>query len=214
VLNDRVKEYPAVEDRPAAEAAPAADPLAGLKRSRHASFDWRAFLPVLPFFEGFDEQETDELASTGKVLELPRGAWAFAAGRAADGCFLVLRGALEVFTRTEKLERRVAIAGPGELVGFMAVINAAPRANNARAREACCLLEIPRAAFLEIYDGDSGATVSLHHAIHRSLMRSIGRTNTRLTRLISHARLSAAEYQAAELEAALHGQIWRAETAG
>jgi CRP-like cAMP-binding protein len=45
--------------------------------------------------------------------------------------------------------------------GFMAVITGAPRANNARAREACCLLEFPRAAFLEIYNGNSGATVYL-----------------------------------------------------
>ena len=211
VLNERVKGFPAVEDRPAAGAVPDADPLADHKRSRHASFDWKAFLPVLPFFEGFDEHEMDELVSAGSVLELPRGSWAFVAGRPADSCFLVVRGALEIFIRNEKLERRVAIAGPGEMVGFMAVINAAPRANNARVREACCLLEIPRAAFLEIYDGNSGATVSLHHAIHRSLMRSIGRTNTQLIRLISHARLSAAENQAAELEAALHGQMWRAE---
>ena len=214
VLNDRVKGYPAVEDRPVTEAAPAADPLAGIARSRHASFDWKAFLPVLPFFEGFDADEIDELASGGKVLELPRGAWAFVAGRAADSCYLVIRGALEVFTRSEKLERRVAIAGPGELVGFMALINAAPRANNARVREACCLLEIPRAAFLDIYNGTSGATVSLQHAIHRSLMRSLSRTNTQLTRLISHAKLSASNDKAVELEAALHGQLWRAEGQG
>jgi CRP-like cAMP-binding protein len=211
MLNDRVKAFPAVEDRPANGAAPAADPLAGIRRSRHASFDWKAFLPLLSFFEGFDEQEMDELVSTGSVLELPRGDWAFVAGRPAGSCFLVVRGALEIFIRGENRERRVAIAGPGELVGFMAVVNAAPRANNARVREACCLLEIPRAAFLEIYNGGSGTTVSLHHAIHRSLMRSLGRTNTQLTRLISHARLSAAENQAAELEAALHGQIFRAE---
>ena len=191
-LNDRVKEYPAVEDRPVSEPVLTSDPLANVARLRHASFDWRAFLPVLPFFEGFDEDQTDELASIGKVIELPRGAWLFAAGAPAQACYLVLRGALELFTRNIQKERRVAIAGPGELVGFMAVINSAPRANNARVREACCLLELPRAAFLEIYNGTSGATVSLHHAIHRSLMRSIGRTNTQLTRLISHARLSAA----------------------
>ena len=215
VLNDRVKGFPAVEDRPIdgsmRGAAPDADPLAGIARSRHASFDWKAFLPALPFFEGFDDDEIDELAASGKVLELPRGAWAFTVGAQASGCYLVLRGALEIFIRNENTERRVAIAGPGELVGFMAVINAAPRANNARVREACALLEIPRAAFLEIYNGDSGATVSLQHAIHRSLMRSISRTNTQLTRLISHARLNAAEKQASELEAALHGQIFRAE---
>ncbi len=221
VLNDRVKGYPAVEVRPATEDAPAADPLAGIRRSRKASFDWKSFLHVLPFFEGFDADEIDEFASSGKVLELPRGAWALVAGRPAESCYLVIRGALEIFTRGTQdaasgvgAERRVAIAGPGELVGFMAVINSAPRANNARVREACCLLEIPQSAFLEIYNGASGTTVSLHHAIHRTLMRSIARTNTQLTRLISHARLTAAESQATELEAALHGQIFRAAGGG
>ena len=213
VLNDRIKIYPAVEDHPASEPSPVADPLAGVPRSHHASFDWRAFLPILPFFEGFDEDEIDEVASLGKVLELPRGAWVFAAGVPAQACYLVVRGALELFTRNGEKERRVAIAGPGELVGFMAVINAAPRANNARVREACCLLEISHTAFLEIYNGASGATASAHHAIHRSLMRSISRTNTQLTRLISHARLTGAAGQVAEIEAALHGQIWRAEDA-
>jgi CRP-like cAMP-binding protein len=211
LLNERFKEYPAVEDRPASGPAPGGDPLAGVPRSRHASFDWRAFLPMLPFFESFDEDETDELASLGKVLELARGAWVFAAGRPAQACYLVVRGALELFTRNDEKERRVAIAGPGELVGFMAVINNASRANNARVREACCLLELPSAAFLNIYNGSSSATVNLHHAIHRSLMRSLARTNTQLTRLISHARLSASEKKTEELEAALHGQIFRAE---
>jgi len=65
VLNERVKEHEAVEDRPVTEAAPAGEPLAGVKRARQASFDWKAFLPVLPFFDGFDEQEMDEFASTG-----------------------------------------------------------------------------------------------------------------------------------------------------
>ena len=184
---------------------------AGVKRSPQASFDWKAFLPVLPFFEGFDAGEIDEVASTGKALELPRGAWIFAAGLKADACYIVLRGAVEIFTRNGAKDRRVAIAGPGELVGFVALLRGAVHGGNARAREACCLLEIPRAAFLDIYNGTSGTTVRLHHAIHRSLMRSIARTNTQLTRLISHARLTAAASQATELEAALHGQIWRAE---
>jgi CRP-like cAMP-binding protein len=56
-LNERVKEHPSAEDRPAGGPAPRSDPLAGVPRSRRASFDWRAFLPLLPFFEGFDEHE-------------------------------------------------------------------------------------------------------------------------------------------------------------
>jgi CRP-like cAMP-binding protein len=211
-LNERVAQRPAAEDRPATEAAPASDPLAGHPRSKHASFDWRAYLPILPFFEGFDDQETDELVASGRVLKIPRGRWAFVAGTPANACYLVLRGALEIFIRGADKERRVAIAGPGELVGFMAVITGAPRANHARVREDCCLLEIPSQAFLELYNGGSGTTVSLHHAIHRSLIRSIARTNTQLTRLIAHMRLLDAASRAKDLEAALHGQIWREET--
>ena len=213
VLNERVAQHPSAEDRPALDPAPLTDPLAGVTRSAEGSFDWRAYLPILPFFEGFDDEETAEVVSRARVLELPRGGWLFAAGLPADACYLVLRGALEVSTRSNGLDRRVAIAGPGELVGFMGTLRGAAHAANARAREAASLLEIPRAAFLALYEGSSGATVCLHHAIHRSLMRSIARTNTQLTRLISHARLHEAGTKAAELEAALHGQIWREERA-
>ncbi len=213
-LNVRILEYPAVEDPPEVGEVPTADPLSGVKRSRQVSFDWKAFLPVLPFFEGFDAHEMDELASLGKVIELPRGAWVFAAGLAASAAFLVVRGALEVFTRSDGKERRVAIAGPGELVGYVALIRGAPHGGNARVREACCLLEIPRAGFMEIYEGNSGATVRLHHAIHRSLMRALAQTNTQLTRLISHARLTDSTRKAEELEAALAGQVVRAEVSG
>jgi CRP-like cAMP-binding protein len=209
VLNARVGEHPSDEDRPYADAASRGDPLAGVKRSLQASFDWRAFLPLLPFFEGFDAHETDEFASMGKVLELQRGAWAFVAGARAAACYLVLRGALEICTRNGKTQRRVAIAGPGELVGFMAVINGAPRANNAIAREACCLLELPSEAFMEIYNGSSGATVSLQHAIHRSMMRSIARTNTHLARLISHHRLAEVGKNVADLEVMIRSQMWQ-----
>jgi CRP-like cAMP-binding protein len=211
VLNDRLKLYPAAEDRPVREAPPVRDPLSEVMRSRRASFDWRSFLPVLPFFEGFDVEETDEFAAAGQLIELARGAWVFAAGAKARACYLVVRGALELFTRIDDRDRRVAVAGPGELVGFMAVINDAARANSARVREAACLLEVPSAAFLEIYNGASGATVSLHHAIHRSLLRSLAHTNNQLGRLLAHARLNAAAGQAAELAAALHGGLWRAQ---
>jgi CRP-like cAMP-binding protein len=209
VLNARVGEHPSDEDRSCTDAAPKGDPLSGVKRSLRASFDWRAFLPLLPFFEGFDAHETDELAAIGKLFELPRGAWAFVAGARASACYLVLRGALEIFTRKDGTQRRVAIAGPGELVGFMAVINGAARANSAIAREACCLLELPSEAFMKVYDGGSGATVSLQHAIHRSLMRSIARTNTQLARLISHHRLIEAGRGVAELEVMIRSQMWQ-----
>jgi CRP-like cAMP-binding protein len=201
-LNARVAAWPAAEDRPAGDCPPASDPLARVPRSRRASFEWRAFLPLLAFFEGFDPDAMDEVASIGQVLELERGAWVFAEGLPAAAAYLVVRGAVEVFVRAGGRERRVAIAGPGELLGYVALLTGGAHAGNARVREAACLLELPRAPFMAIYEGDSATTVSLQRAIHRSLLRAIARTNSRLARLIAHAGLERSGRQAEALELA------------
>ena len=207
-LNDKVRRHPAPEDRPAREPAPRA----GAQRSA-PTFDWRRFLPVLPFFEGFEAEEVEDVAAIGRAFELPRGAALFAEQEPAGACFVVVRGAVEVFTTMGRLERRVALAGPGELVGYLSVLERARHAAHARVREPACLLELPAASFLQLYESSSGTAIRLQRAVHRSLMRSIARTNTLLTRLIAHARLQASVAEAAELEAALHAQLWRAQDA-
>jgi CRP-like cAMP-binding protein len=95
----------------------------------------------------------------------------------------------------------------------MATLEGAPHGGCARVRESATLLELPREALLAIYHGASAASVSLQHAIQRSLLKALARTNTLLTRLISHDRLARAGDKAQELETALHAQIWRADQA-
>ena len=202
-LNDRVRDHPAEEDRPARAAPPAGDPLAEMARNGKPSFDWRSFLPLLPLFERFDAYEVEQLLSISNVLELPRGSWLFGAGSAANACFLVIRGAVEVIAKFQNLERRVALAAPGELVGYLAVLEGAPHGAAARVRESACLLEFPARQFLAQHERNS----NLQHAIHQSLLRSLARTNTQLTRPISHARLTSSTRAALELEKALHGQV-------
>jgi CRP-like cAMP-binding protein len=199
VLNARVREHPAAEDRPLRSSAE-------LPREK-LSFDWRTFLPILPFFEGFEPHEIDVLVKDCSAFELPRGAALFAASGAAQACFLVVRGAIEVVSPAGSMERRVALIGPGELVGHLAVLETRAHGASARVREAACLVEFPAAHFLRHYNGNSGTSVSLQRAIHKSLLRALARTNTQLTRLISHARLTAAPGEAVALEKALHGQI-------
>jgi CRP-like cAMP-binding protein len=113
-LNARVREHPAAEDRPAHDVPS----VVRLSLDKSPSFPWRAFLPALRFFEGFDDYEIEELVAPARAFELERGAWLFAAGQSADACFLVVRGALEIISSNDRVERRVALAGPGELVGW------------------------------------------------------------------------------------------------
>jgi CRP-like cAMP-binding protein len=119
----------------------------------------------------------------------------------------VIRGAAEIVVPAGAAERRVTIAGPGELVGYLAVLERRPHWASARIRESACLMEFGAAQLLRHYEGNSRTSVSLQRAIHRSLLQALARTNGQLTRLISHARLNAARAEAEELEKTLHGQI-------
>src|SRR5262249_25684811 len=152
-LNAKVRAHPAEEDR-----APRAEPPArvDLATAKAPAFDWRPFLRLLRFFEGFAPHEIDELVSIGRALQLPRGAWLFAAGSAPASAFLVIRGAVEVLSREGQLERRVALAGPGELVGYLAVLEDVPRTASARVREGAALLELPAERLRKLYEGSSG----------------------------------------------------------
>jgi CRP-like cAMP-binding protein len=204
-LNAKVRGFPSAEDRPA-RAARSAE----LSTAAPPAFDWQAFVPLLRFFEGFERREIDAVLAIGRALELARGTWLFAAGEPARACFLVIRGAIEVVSPNGSSERRVAIAGPGELVGYLAALDQAPHAAAACVRERACVLELAAEPFARLYGEGSRTSVRLQHAIHASLLRSLARTNHLLTRLISHARLTEGPRRAAELESALHGQIWRA----
>ncbi len=213
-LNAKVLEVPAPEDRPAARKSNGVDPLADVKRLKKASFDYKAFLPHLPFFEGFDAGEIAEILDVSTLLELPRGQPVFTSGQASTACFIVVRGAVEIYAQHSKRERRVAVLGPGQLLGYMSALERNSRGSDAVVREAALLLEIPREAFEKLYFGNSAASTKLHRVIQKSLLSSLGQTNRHLTRLISHARLRGADKEGAELEKAYSGQIIAAALGG
>jgi len=205
-LNAQLLACEAPEDRAARAVATGIDPLTKIPRTRHAPFDAANFLPRLPFFERFSADEVDEVASRASYLEVARGAGIFAAGTPAASAFIVVRGAAEIAAIRGGRERRVAIVGPGQLIGYLSVLRESPHTTFAYARETSLLLDLPAAAFRELYCGPPRASALLRHAVQRSLLASMGRTNRSLTRLLSQAKLDSPR-SAAPLEAALHGQI-------
>jgi CRP-like cAMP-binding protein len=205
-MNARVLEAAPPEDRPAARAG-AVDPLAEVKRVRKTAIDVKPFLPLLPVFEGFDEGEIAEVMDASRLLELTRGHGIFVSGQPATAAYVVLRGAVEVFAGVAKRERRMALLGPGQIFGFMSLLEGGTHGSAASAREHSILLEIPRKAFDALYGGDGAISTALHHAIQGSLLASLAQTNRHLTRLISLARLRGARREGDKLESALGGQI-------
>jgi CRP-like cAMP-binding protein len=206
-LNAKVLEVPAAQDKPKSGSEPDCDPLANVKRLKEARFDIQPFLPHLPFFEGFDRDEIAELTGSANLLELPRGHAIFRQGHPSSACFIVLRGAVEIRARHEKRERRMAVLGPGQLLGYMSALERGKHGSDAVVREEALLLEIPGKEFERLYFGASPASTRLQRAIQKSLLFSLGQTNRHLTRLISLARLRGADSEGKALEKAYSGQI-------
>jgi CRP-like cAMP-binding protein len=186
-LNARLAACAAPEDRPV-RRVPAGDPLAEVARSK-APFGIAPFLARLPVFGRFSSAEIDEVASRGGWLEIPRGAALFHAGGEASAAFIVVRGAVEIVAPLGDCERRMAVLGPGTLVGYLAVLDERRHSTHAFAREGALLLEIPAPAFRELYAGAGGASVRMRHAVQTALLAALARTNRALTRLVSQAQL-------------------------
>jgi CRP-like cAMP-binding protein len=203
-LNARMLACPAPEDR-AARASAAADPLAGIARTARPRFDAEAFLPALPLFERFGADEIEELVRQGSWLEVPRGQGVFTSGSESRAAFVVVRGAVEILSIRSGLERRVAVVGPGQLLGYLSVLRGAAHSTSAYARETSVLLELPAPAFNEAYFGATRASARLRLAVQRNLLVSMARTNRALTRLLTFERL--ARRPDAALEAAYHSQL-------
>jgi CRP-like cAMP-binding protein len=211
-LNAKVLEVASPEDKPRSGSDP--EPLAKAKRLTQTGFDFKPFLPHLPIFEGWTAGEIAEVTDTANILELPRGHGVFTAGQPSTACFIVVRGAVEVRAQHAKRERRMAVLGPGQLLGYMSALEKARHGSDAVVRESALLLEISSEAFEKLYFGSSSASTKLHRVIQKSLLASLGQTNRHLTRLISQARLRGAEKEGNELEKAYSGQIIAAASGG
>ncbi len=206
-LNAKVMEIPAPEDRPKPGSETDSDPLAVVQRLEEAPFDLWPFLPHLAAFEGFDPGEIAAIISACALLDLPAGHAVFWLGHPSTACFVVVRGAVEIRARHAMRERRMAVLGPGQFLGYMSALERGVHGSDAIVRERALLLEIPRAAFDKLYFGASLTSTKLHRLIQRSLLYSLGQTNRYLTRLISLARLRGAAKEGDELEKAYGGQI-------
>ena len=207
-LNIRLAALATPEDRPARTASATQVPLAGVERARRAFFDLPAFLPKLAFFDHFLAEEIDELLAVSNILEAPRATLIHAPGSPANAVFIVARGAVEIVRPVRELERRVAVLGPGRPLGFMGVLLGTMHGSHAWAHEASTILEIPAGAFRELYYGEQALATRIRAAVQRSLLESLGRTNRALTRLATHARLTAQASEAARFEAAGAAQLW------
>jgi CRP-like cAMP-binding protein len=207
-LNARILQCEDTQSRP----APALPPLAA--RREPCAYDWRAFLPLLPLFQGLRTREIDQLLGSAGAYDLPRRALLFEQGAASEACSVIVRGAVEISALGGGARRRIGILGPGRLCGILALIEGESHSMSAVVRERATIVDLPRARFVQLYAGGAEASPSFQRAINRELLQALARTNNHLTRLISQARIRGRRDEADSLQRALGAQDCAAVSRG
>ena len=121
--------------------------------------------------------DADWLAATGRKLALAPGTTIIAEGHAVDAITIVLEG--EVVARLETLGQELARMGPGEIVGEMSFIDAAPPSATVEASTGCVVLQVPRQALTARLSTDDAFAARFYKAIAMLLSDRLRAANAR-----------------------------------
>ena len=153
------------------------------------SFDFRRFLPVIPFFVPFTEGETDRLVARARVVELSRGEFAYREGSPAQSCFLIVRGAIETSVSRDR-RYQLSILGPGRIFGANSLITDRRCRSDTRVRSAALLLEFDRSAFRHLYSGDTVECLKFQRMLSRNQLQDRRVADNLLSTLVSQDYVS------------------------
>jgi len=152
-------------------------------------FDYRAYLPVLPFFAGFDADGIDQVYDLTVARAMPAGAVLMSEGELGRTCFVVVRGAAAVSSVRDGRKYQLGILGPGRMVGPNAMIDGGPYGATATVRSGGVFLELDKAGFDQLWSGSSRTSVSFLKSVGANLVQNVIRTNSDLTRITGYQQI-------------------------
>jgi len=120
-------------------------------------------------FKGFTANGAKRLLAAGQVKEQSTADVLLKEGDKADFVLLVLTGALEVFVERESQHLVLTEAGPGTILGELAVLCGIPRSASVKAKEESAVLEWTDEAFRTLLLRDP----SLSQRIFREALRTL-----------------------------------------
>ena len=104
-------------------------------------------LSQVPFFTDLNRRDLRRLASLTIPRQFDKGAEILREGAVGLGLFLLSAGRVEVFKTEGGRRRRLAVLGPGDVLGEMALIDEKPRSASAVALEDTSALLLSRDSF-------------------------------------------------------------------
>ncbi len=127
------------------------------------------FLRRLPLFAELPDADLEALCGRAATRALAPGEWLMREGEQGDSLYVVLEGQLEILKQAGDRDVALAVRGPGDFLGEMALLEQAPRSASVRAVEAGRVLTIGRDAFQQLLGANPSMALVLLRTVHARL---------------------------------------------
>jgi len=107
-------------------------------------------LKKIPLFAGLSEEDFQRLCDMSREFKLQAGSMLFEEGQPGSEAYVIESGELEIIKASMDREVLLAVRGPGEVIGEVALLDAAPRMASVRARTDSTLIAIKKVSFDEL----------------------------------------------------------------
>ncbi|MEA3501966.1 MAG: cyclic nucleotide-binding domain-containing protein [Actinomycetota bacterium] len=122
-----------------------------------SSFDLRS----VELLSGLDDDAIDRLAENVTTCSFSQGEMLFSEGDPGDKAYIVTSGEIEILKISADQPVRIAVSGPGVIVGEMSLLTGEPRNASARALVDTELVAIPKASLDALLESDAHAVRAL-----------------------------------------------------
>ena len=135
-------------------------------------------LDSIPLFAGLSGDEKWDLARRINIRDVPAGHPLFWINERGEEFFVIQSGHVAITVPDEDGQKEVTLAvlGPGDFFGDLALIDSAPRAAQARAASDCVLGILFRADFHNILETDPRTGSRLYQQLARHVGRLLRET--------------------------------------
>jgi CRP-like cAMP-binding protein len=146
-------------------------------------------LAKVSFFDGLSHEALALIAEVTAEEAHATGTRIFQYGDLGDKLFVILEGKVRISREVPGAgEEALAVLGPGEVFGEMALLDEAPRSADARAHERCRLLVIPKDRFDDLLFLHKELAYEVLWGCVRILSARLRETNDKLTLLSTSAK--------------------------
>jgi CRP-like cAMP-binding protein len=134
-------------------------------------------------FKGFTEIGLRLFAGIAQEKAIPAGTPLFVENMVGESLFIVKSGAVRITQRVDGAEKELAVVGPGEHLGALALLGKTVRLVSAVAATQCEVVELANRDFQRLQPEKPQACLKLALAIAADLAMKVGETRDILQRL-------------------------------